>query len=164
MQIERKGTGPWAQVNQSGAVVTIAFGEDEKTFDCTALQQDAQLVIDIVMGFDGHLAEGIANGSEYVANVIIPPRRYADVPQGGCALDLPMPLNEEPLPEGVDPQSITPAPVAASAVGDDFEPYGGGVPLAGVETVPVPFDEDEMEAVRIVLWTVNEIQTHEEMM
>lgn len=137
MQIERKGTGPWAQVNQSGAVVTIALGEDEKTFDCTALQQDGQLVIDVVMGFDGHLAEGIANGGEYVANVIIPPKRYADV-------DLPMPLNEEPLLEGVDPQSITPVPV--------------------VKTVPVPFDEDEMEAVRIILWTVNEIQTHEEMM
>lgn len=137
MQIEKKGTGPWAQVSQSGAVVTIALGEDEKTFDCTALQQDAQLVIDIVKGFDGHLAEGIANGGEYVANLILPPKRYVNV-------DLPMPLNEEPLPEGVDPQSITPAPV--------------------VETVPVPFAEDEMEAARIILWTVNEIQTHEEMM
>lgn len=137
MQIERKGNGPWAEVAQTGAVVTISLGDDEKIYDCAALQQDAQLVIDIVMGFDGHLAEGIANGSEYVANVIIPPKRYTDV-------DLPVTLAEEPLPEGVDPQSITPAPV--------------------VETVPVLLEEDEMEAIRVILWTVNEIPTHEEMM
>lgn len=137
MQIEKKGSGPWAEVSQTGAVVTIALGEDEKIFDCTALQQDAQLVIDVVMGFDGHLAEGIANGSEYVANVIIPPKRYADV-------DLPVTLAEEPLPEGADAAGFTPAPV--------------------VETVPVPLEEDDMEAIRVILWTVNEVPTHEEMM
>ena len=137
MQIEKKGSGPWADVSQTGAVVTISLGEDEKVYDCAALQQDGQLMIDVVMGFDGHLAEGAANGSEYVANLIIPPKRYADV-------DLPVTLAEEPIPEGADPAGFTPMPV--------------------VETVPVPLEEDEMEAIRVILWTVNEIPTHEEMM
>lgn len=137
MQIEKKGSGPWAEVSQTGAVVTISLGEDEKVYDCAALQQDAQLMIDVVMGFDGHLAEGAVNGSEYVANLIIPPQRYADV-------DLPVTLTEEPLPEGADSAGFTPMPV--------------------VETVPVPLEEDEMEAIRVILWTVNEIPTHEEMM
>ncbi len=137
MQIERKGSGPWAEVSQAGAVVTISLGEDEKVYDCAALQQDAQLMIDVVMGFDGHLAEGAANGGEYVANLIIPPKRYTDV-------DLPVTLAEDPLPEGADPAGFAPMPV--------------------VETVPVPLEEDEMEAIRVILWTVNEISTHEEMM
>ncbi len=89
------------------------------------------------MGFDGHLAEGAANGGEYVANLIIPPKRYSDV-------DLPVTLAEDPLPEGADP--------------------AGFAPMRVVETVPVPLEEDEMEAIRVILWTVNEISTHEEMM
>ncbi len=136
MQIERKGSGPWADVNVDGVNVTISVGEESRQLDCAALQQDMQVEVDVVMGFDGHLAEGTANGSEYVANLIIPPRRYAD-------MDLPTPLNEEPLPEDIDPQSITPAPV--------------------VETVPVPLEEEEMEAVRLILWTVNPVNTEMEM-
>lgn len=136
MQIERKGSGPWADVAVDGVKVTISVGDESRELDCAALQQDMQVEVDVVMGFDGHLAEGAANGSEYVANLIIPPKRYADV-------DLPMPLNEEPLPEDIDPQSITPAPV--------------------VETVPVPLEEEEMEAVRLILWTVNPVNTEMEM-
>ncbi len=136
MQIERKGSGPWADVNVDGVNVTISVGEESRQLDCAALQQDMQVEVDVVMGFDGHLAEGTANRSEYVANPIIPPRRYAD-------MGLPTPLNEEPLPEDLDPQSITPAPV--------------------VETVPVPLEEEEMEAVRLILWTVNPVNTEMEM-
>ena len=136
MQIERKGSGPWADVAVDGVKVTISVGDESRQFDCAALQQDMQVEVDVVMGFDGHLAEGVANGSEYVANLIIPPKRYADV-------DLPMPLNEEPLPDDIDPQSITPAPL--------------------VETVPVPLEEEEMEAVRLILWTVNPVNTEMEM-
>lgn len=155
MQIERKGSGPWADVAVDGVTVKISVGDESRQFDCAALQQDMQVEVDVVMGDDGHLAEGAANGSEYVANLIIPPKRYADV-------DLPMPLtaeslpaeqayesgvplagNEEPLPDDIDPQSITPAPV--------------------VETVPVPLEEEEMEAVRLILWTVNPVNTEMEM-
>lgn len=136
MQIERKGSGPWADVAVDGVKVTISVGDESRELDCAALQQDMQVEVDVVMGFDGHLAEGAANGSEYVANLIIPPKRYADV-------DLPMPLNEEPLPDDIDPQSITPAPV--------------------VETVPVPLEEEKMEAVRLILWTVNPVNTEMEM-
>ena len=136
MQIERKGSGPWADVAVDGVKVTISVGDESREFDCAALQQDMQVEVDVVMGFDGYLAEGTANGSEYVANLIIPPKRYADV-------DLPMPLNEEPVPDDIDPQSITPAPV--------------------VETVPVPLEEEEMEAVRLILWTVNPVNTEMEM-
>lgn len=131
MQIERKGSGPWADVAVDGVLVTISIGSESRQFDCAALQQDMQLTVDLVMGLDGRLCETAANGGEYVANLIIPPKRYADV-------DLPMPLNEEPLPDDVDPQSITPAPV--------------------VETVPVPLEDEEMEAVRLILWTVNPVE------
>ena len=137
MQIERKGNGPWAEVTQSGAKVTLSVGDEEKIYDCAAMQRDAQLIIDVVLGFDGHLAEGAANGSEYVANIIIPPKRYADI-------DLPVTLEKAPIPEGEEAAGYMAPPV--------------------VETVPVPLEEDEMEAVRVILWTINEIPTHEEMM
>ncbi len=129
MQIEKKGPGPWADVELDGVSVALSVGEDRLVYDCAALQADMQVEVDVVMGFDGHLAEGVANGGEYVANLIIPPKRYADV-------DLPVTLAEEPLLEGVDPESITPAPL--------------------VETVPVPLEAEEMEAVRLILWTVSE--------
>lgn len=136
MQIERKGSGPWADVAVDGVLVTVSVGEEKCQFDCAALQQDMQLTIDLVMGLDGRLCETAANGGEYVANLIVPPRRYADV-------DLPVTLAEEPLPEGVDPQGITPAPV--------------------VETVAVPLEEEEMEAVRLILWTINPVNNAMEM-
>lgn len=127
MQLERKGAGPWADVSVEGVLVTISVGDESRQFDCAALQQDMQLTIDLVMGLDGRLCETAANGGEYVANLIIPPRRYTDV-------DLPVTLAEESLPEGVDPQGLTPVPV--------------------VETVAVPLEAEEMEAVRLILWTI----------
>lgn len=136
MQIERKGAGPWAEVSVEGVLVTISVGDESRQFDCAVLQQDMQLTVDLVMGLDGRLCETAANGGEYVANLIIPPKRYADV-------DLPMTLEEEPLPEDIDPQSITPPPV--------------------VETVAVPLEAEEMEAVRLILWTVNPVNTEMEM-
>lgn len=135
MQIERKGTGPWPEVDVKDAVVSITVGEDTRAFDCAQLQTDAQVTIDVVRGFDGHLAEGAANGSEYVANLIIPPKRYTEI-------DLPMPLAEEELPEDIDPACITQAPTT--------------------ETVALPLTADEMESVRLILWTVNETNTHQE--
>lgn len=135
MQIEKKGSGPWATVKQSGTAITVSLGEDERSFNCADLQRDARLEIDIVTGFDGHLAEGIENGAAYVANIIIPPKRYAEV-------DLPMTLNEEPLPDGIDPACVIERPLT--------------------ETVPVTLDEDGMESVRVILWTVNESPDFEE--
>ena len=136
MQIERKGSGPWADVVVDGVLVTISLGDESRKFDCAALQEDMQLTIDLVKGLDGRLCETAANGGEYVANLIIPPKRYTDV-------DVPRPINEEPLPEDIDPQSSTPLPV--------------------VETVPLPLEAEEMEAVRLILWTVNPVNTEMEM-
>ena len=129
MQIEKKGSGPWPGVEGDGVTVTLTAGEERRVYDCADLQGDAQVVVDVVRGPDGHLAEGVANGTEYVANLIIPPARYEDVP-------LPMPLSAEDLPEDIDPACITPAPTT--------------------ESVRVPLSPEDMEAVRLILWTIND--------
>lgn len=129
MQIERKGSGPWPGVEVDGVTVTLTVGEERRVYDCAALQTDTQVTVDVVRGHDGTLAEGVANGGEYVANLIIPPARYEDVP-------LPMPLAEEELPEDIDPACITSAPTT--------------------ESVRVPLDAADMAAVRLILWTIND--------
>lgn len=136
MQIEKTGPGPYAEVKEDGVEVAIALGDDSLNFDCNELQKDAQVTIDVVLGNDGKLCVGAENGSQYVANLIIPPARYETV-------DLPMTLEEEALPEDIDPGCITPKPTT--------------------ETVRVPLAPEEMEAVRLILWTVNEISTQREM-
>lgn len=135
MQIERKGSGPWPKVYVDGVVVTLEVADDRLSYDCAALQRNMQVIIDVVMDYDGHLAEGVANGSDYVANLIIPPARYADV-------DLPMIMEDEPLPEGLDPACIMEPPK--------------------VETVAIPLESDDMEAVRLILWTINENTNYQE--
>ena len=129
MQIEKKGSGPWPGVEVDGVTVTLTAGEERRVYDCADLQGAAQVVVDVVRGPDGHLAEGVENGTEYVANLIIPPARYEDVP-------LPMPLSAEDLPEDIDPACITPAPTT--------------------ESVRVPLSPEDMEAVRLILWTIND--------
>ncbi len=79
MEIEKFGSGPWPGVSVSGVTVTLTACGETRAYDCAALQGDAQVVVDVVRGEDGRLAEGVAGGGEYVANLIIPPARYEDV-------------------------------------------------------------------------------------
>ena len=129
MQIEKNGSGPWPDVEMDGVTVTLTVGENALSFDCAALQEDGQVTVDVVRGHDGALAVGVANGTEYVANLIIPPARYEDVP-------LPVTLEEPDLPEDLDPACITPAPTT--------------------ESMRVPLAASDMEAVRLILWTVTD--------
>lgn len=127
MQMEKKGSGPWPGVKVDGVNVTLTVGESSLVFDCAALQEDGQVMVDVVRGHDGGLAVGVENGVEYVANLIIPPAYYEDVP-------LPVTLEEPDLPEDLDPACITPAPTT--------------------ESVRVQLCAADMEAVRLILWTV----------
>jgi len=129
MQIEKNGSGPWPGVDVEGVTVTLTVGDDALSFDCAALQEDGQVTVDVVRGHDGGLAIGVEKGVEYVANLIIPPVRYEDVP-------LPVTLEEPDLPEDLDPACITPAPTT--------------------ESVRVPLAASDMEAVRLILWTVTD--------
>lgn len=129
MQIEKTGSGPWPGVDVEGVTVTLTVGDDALSFDCAALQEDGQVTVDVVRGHDGGLAVGVDNGTEYVANLIIPQARYEDVP-------LPVTLEEPDLPEDLDPACITPAPTT--------------------ESVRVPLSAADMEAVRLILWTVTD--------
>lgn len=129
MQIEKNGSGPWPGVKVEGVNVTLTVGETSLSFDCAALQEDGQVTVDVVRGHDGGFAVGVENGTEYVANLIIPPARYEDVP-------LPLPLSAEELPEDIDPACITPAPTT--------------------ESVRVQLSPEDMEAVRLILWTVTD--------
>lgn len=129
MQIEKNGSGPWPGVDVEGVTVTLTVGESSLAFDCAALQEDGQVTVDAVRGHDGGLAVGVEKGVEYVANLIIPPVRYEDVP-------LPVTLEELDLPEDLDPACITPAPTT--------------------ESVRVPLAASDMEAVRLILWTVTD--------
>ena len=129
MQIEKNGSGPWPGVDVEGVTVTLTVGDDALSFDCAALQEDGQVAVDVVRGHDGGLAVGVENGVEYVANLIIPPASYEDVP-------LPVTLEEPDLPEDLDPACITPAPTT--------------------ESVRVPLAASDMEAVRLILWTVTD--------
>lgn len=129
MQIEKNGSGPWPGVEVDGVKVTLTVGDDALSFDCAALQEDGQVTVDVVRGHDGGLAVGVEKGVEYVANLIIPPVRYEDVP-------LPVTLEEPDLPEDLDPACITPAPTT--------------------ESVRVPLAASDMEAVRLILWTVTD--------
>ncbi len=134
MQIEKKGAGPWPTVSVDGTTVSITACGETRSYDCNALQGDAQVVLDIVRTADGGLAEGVANGVEYVASLIIPASRYENVP-------LPMTLEEPVLPEGVDPASISPVPTT--------------------ETVRKELAATDMEAIRLILWTITENSTQE---
>ena len=129
MQIEKNGSGPWPGVDVEGVTVTLTVGDDALSFDCAALQEDGQVTVDVVRGHDGGLAVGVEKGGEYVANLIIPPVRYEDAP-------LPVTLEEPDLPEDLDPACITPAPTT--------------------ESVRVPLAASDMEAVRLILWTVTD--------
>ena len=129
MQIEKNGSGPWPGVDVEGVTVTLTVGDDALSFDCAALQEDGQVTVDVVRGHDGGLAVGVEKGVEYVANLIIPPVRYEDVP-------LPVTLEEPDLPEDLDPACITPAPTT--------------------DSVRVPLAASDMEAVRLILWTVTD--------
>ena len=129
MQIEKNGSGPWPGVDVEGVTVTLTVGESSLAFDCAALQEDGQVTVDVVRGHDGGLAVGVEKGVEYVANLIIPPVRYEDVP-------LPVTLEEPDLPEDLDPACITPAPTT--------------------ESMRVPLAASDMEAVRLILWTVTD--------
>lgn len=129
MQMEKKGSGPWPGVEVDGVNVTLTVGDKALSFDCAALQEDGQVTVDVVRGHDGGLAVGVEKGVEYVANLIIPPVRYEDVP-------LPVTLEEPDLPEDLDPACITPAPTT--------------------ESVRVPLAASDMEAVRLILWTVTD--------
>ena len=129
MQIEKNGSGPWPGVDVEGVTVTLTVGDDALSFDCADLQEDGQVTVDVVRGHDGGLAVGGEKGVEYVANLIIPPVRYEDVP-------LPVTLEEPDLPEDLDPACITPAPTT--------------------ESVRVPLAASDMEAVRLILWTVTD--------
>ena len=129
MQIEKNGSGPWPGVDVEGVTVTLTVGDNALSFDCAALQEDGQVTVDVVRGHDGGLAVGVEKGVEYVANLIIPPVRYEDVP-------LPVTLEEPDLPEDLDPACITPAPTT--------------------ESVRVPLAASDMEAVRLILWTVTD--------
>lgn len=129
MQIEKNGSGPWPGVDVEGVTVTLTVGDDALSFDCAALQEDGQVTVDVVRGHDGGLAVGVEKGVEYVANLIIPPVRYEDVP-------LPVTLEEPDMPEDLDPACITPAPTT--------------------ESVRVPLAASDMEAVRLILWTVTD--------
>lgn len=129
MQIEKNGSGPWPGVDVEGVTITLTVGDDALSFDCAALQEDGQVTVDVVRGHDGGLAVGVDNGTEYVANLIIPPAHYEDVP-------LPVTLEEPDLPEDLDPACITPAPTT--------------------ESMRVPLAASDMEAVRLILWTVTD--------
>ena len=88
----------------------------------------------MVRGIGGKLTEGVENGTEYVANLIIPPARYEDVP-------LPVTLAEVDVPDDLDPMCISSAPTT--------------------QIERVPLGEEDMAAVRLILWTVQDPQTEE---
>lgn len=134
MQIERNGSGPWPVAEVDGVQVTLSVGEDSRMFDCAALQGDGQVTVDVVRGIGGKLTEGVENGTEYVANLIVPPARYEEVP-------LPVTLAEVEVPDDLDPMCIS------------------SVPTTQIERVPL--GEEDMAAVRLILWTVQEPQTEE---
>ena len=129
MQIEKNGSGPWPEVNLDGVKITLSAGGESLVFDCSGLQEDSQVTVDVVRGQNGGLAVGVENGTDYVANLIIPPASYETVP-------LPVTLEEPDLPEDLDPDCITPAPTT--------------------ESVRVPLSPEDMEAVRLILWTIND--------
>lgn len=134
MQIERNGPGPWPVVDVDGVQVTLSVGEDSRVFDCAVLQGDGQVTVDVVRGIGGKLTEGVENGTEYVANLLIPPARYENVP-------LPVTLAEVDVPDDLDPMCIS------------------SIPTTQIERVPL--DEEDMAAVRLILWTVQESKTEE---
>lgn len=134
MQIERNGSGPWPVVDVDGVQVTLSVGEDSRVFDCAVLQGDGQVTVDVVRGIGGKLTEGVENGTEYVANLLIPPARYENVP-------LPVTLAEVDVPDDLDPMCIS------------------SIPTTQIERVPL--DEEDMAAVRLILWTVQESKTEE---
>jgi len=134
MQIERNGSGPWPVVDVDGVQVTLSVGGDSRVFDCAVLQGDGQVTVDVVRGIGGKLTEGVENGTEYVANLFIPPARYENVP-------LPVTLAEVDVPDDLDPMCIS------------------SIPTTQIERVPL--DEEDMAAVRLILWTVQESKTEE---
>lgn len=99
MQIVKMDKGPWPQVSVDGVKVCITVGDQEKVFDCQALQQDSQVCIDLVRSPQGELLTGVANGTSYVANLTIPPARYREVP-----------LPVTPAGDDVDPSCINDSP------------------------------------------------------
>ena len=130
MDIIRQGTGPWPEVSVTGTTVTLTVGDNGLDFNCAELQRDEQVAVDIVSGHDGEMTVGTDNGIAYIANLIIPPARYADVP-------LPATLAEEPeLPEDLDPLCIALAPT--------------------VQRERLPLTEEDMAAVRLIIWTLTE--------
>lgn len=133
MQIEKNGSGPWPEVAVDGVNVTLSVGsETPLTLDCAALQEDWQVTVDVVRGQDGALAQGVENGTVYVANLIIPPARYEDVP-----LAEPLAVAEASLQE---------------------EDPAGGMMQPTTESVRVPLQAEDMESVRLILWTVTHNQ------
>lgn len=131
MQIEKKGSGPWPNVAVDGVRVTLIVGTDSREYDCAALQGEAQVTVDVVRTASGTLAEGVANGAEYVANLIVPPARYADVP-----LPMSSAVADEPDGAAGDTDSITDMP----GMEQSYEPLGAA----------------DMAAVRLILWTISD--------
>lgn len=131
MQIEKKGSGPWPGVDVKGVNVTLVVdGESPLTLDCNALQKDWQVTVDVVRTQGGALALGVTNGTDYVANLIIPPARYEDVPLAEPQVVAEMDMGED------DPASFIMQPTT--------------------ESVRVPLKAEDMESVRLILWTVTE--------
>lgn len=82
--------------------LTISVGDQSVTVNLAGKEQDVESLVDISLGGDGTLIEGI--GRWYVATIIIPPRSYHMVDSGQVD------ENEEPImiPEAdtVNPDNV----------------------------------------------------------
>lgn len=74
MKMNYYGPGPYLEFEESGTV--LSHGSD--TIDCAAIQAPEQVVVDICMDAQGCLQFGIGGASVYVANLVIPAKKYED--------------------------------------------------------------------------------------
>lgn len=57
---------------------TIDFDDGELSFNVSKKERDYEVVLDICMDYTGSLVMGAADGQRYVAQVVIPPRKYTE--------------------------------------------------------------------------------------
>ena len=126
MQITKKGCGPWAEFSVRDTSLSLSIGEETLSFNCANLQTDNQSVVDVVRTADGQMVEGVCHGTDYIANLIIPPAKYHDV-----AL---------PVPEGKSRSS---------------EALPGMMEQTS-KRERLTFSSEDMAAVKLVLWTLTD--------
>ncbi len=57
---------------------TIDFDDGELSFNVSKKERDYEVVLDICMDYTGSLVMGALDGQRYVAQIVIPPRKYTE--------------------------------------------------------------------------------------